>query len=315
MTVGTDPPHASKIAVVGVGHVGATAAYALMLRALCHEIVLIDSDSALASAEAADLSDANALARPTRIRAGSFADAADAAIVVLTAGAASHGDQSRLSLATESAPIVTQCVRDLAAHGFGGILVVAANPVDLMTLLAIRHSKLERKRVVGTGTLLDTARIKQALGAQVAIAPSAIEAYVIGEHGDSEVPVFSTVRIGGQPIGRRVNRSQRNALAVGVRDAGYRIVEGKGFTSFGIATAIVRICEAILRDERSVLPVSSWVGKTYGPIDLCLSLPCVIGADGIKEILFPMLDDEEQVALVASAAQLADALAVLDRVV
>ncbi|MHA6723903.1 L-lactate dehydrogenase [Sphingomonas sp. RS2018] len=302
-----------RIAFIGAGHVGATAAYATMLRALFQEIVLIDSDADLASAEAADLSDANALARPARIWAGCYADAASAGIAVLTAGAASHGNETRLSLAARSAVIVAECVTSLATAGFGGILIVASNPVDLMTLVAIRHAGLPQARVIGTGTLLDTSRLRAALSRSLDIAARAIDGYVLGEHGDSEVAAFSTVRIGGQPIDAFADETTLSAVAIDVRDAAYRIVGGKGFTSFGIATAIVRICEAVVRNEHAVLPVSAWIGRHYGSTDLCLSLPCVIGAEGIERVLFPVLDYREDAALRMSADTLTEALEGMDR--
>ena len=189
-----------RIVIIGAGHVGSTAAYALMLRALFEEIVLIDSDTALAEAEAADLSDANALARPARIWAGSYADAATAQIAVITAGAATHGAESRLSVASQSAMIVTTCVGELVQAGFTGIILVAANPVDLMTLAALRRSGLAAARVIGTGTLLDSSRLKQTLAESLQVAPGSIDGLVLGEHGDSEVAAFSTDHVGGLPL-------------------------------------------------------------------------------------------------------------------
>ncbi|KQM21681.1 hypothetical protein ASE73_14965 [Sphingomonas sp. Leaf24] len=315
MTAPTQSPASGRVAFIGAGHVGATAAYAMMLRALFREIVLVDSNAALAAAEAADLTDANALARPARIWAGSYEDAATADIAVVTAGAASHGSETRLSLASRSAIIVEDCVKHLADAGFAGVLVIASNPVDLMTMIAIRYAGLPRHRVIGTGTLLDTSRLKQSLSAALNLSAGAIDGYVLGEHGDSEVAAFSTVRIGGQPLGDFIDTSSPldlPALGEHVRDAGYRIVTGKGFTSFGVATAIVRICEAVVRDERSVLPVTAWIEHGYGMRDICLSLPCIVGAGGTERVLFPALDTDEEAALRASAAKLTEAFSKLD---
>ncbi|WP_339913112.1 L-lactate dehydrogenase [uncultured Brevundimonas sp.] len=301
-----------RVAIVGAGHVGATAAYTLMLRALCREIVLIDSDPTLAAAEAADLSDANALVRPARIWAGTYEDAAAAQIAVLTAGAATHGAESRLSVVSRSAAIVTSCVDQLIDAGFSGILIVAANPVDLMTLLALRRSRLAANRVIGTGSLLDTARLQQTLAIRLGVAPGSIDGLVLGEHGDSEVAAFSTVRVGGLTLDRFCATDQdleRLQIAREVREAGYRIVQGKGYTSFGISTAIVRICEAILRDEHAVLPVSTLLTGQYGITDVCLSLPCVLGAIGVERVLSPDLSAEETRGLLASATTLRAALA------
>lgn len=301
-----------RIAIIGAGHVGATAAYALMLRALVREIVLIDADAQLAAAEAADLADANALARPARIWAGNYHDAAEAGIAVLTAGAATHGDESRLSVASRSAAIVRTCVRSLVAAGFDGVLLVASNPVDLMTQIAFETSGLPAGRVIGTGTLLDSARLRQTLGDRLGVAPNAVDAVVLGEHGDSEVAAFSAIRIGGVAIDRFAGDTtapDRIRMAAEVRDAAYAIIGGKGYTSFGIATAIVRICEAIMRDEHVVLPVSARAGNAFGYPGGYLSLPCVIGAIGVERIVPPDLDAEEANALGLSAAALRQAMA------
>jgi len=308
-------PPRERIAIIGAGNVGATTAYALMLRALVREIVLIDSDRALAEAEAADLSHANALARPARIWAGDYADAASARIAVITAGAATQGSQSRLSVASRSAEIVTACVKQLAAAGFDGVIVVASNPVDLMALIASRHAGLPPGRVIGTGTLLDSSRLRQLLADALGVAPASVDGDVLGEHGDSEVVAFSTVRIGGVPLRQFTGEApaaDHHQLAEDVRQAGYRIVAGKGYTSFGVATATVRICEAILRDEKAVLPVSTLLSGQYAIADIFLSLPCILGAAGAERILTPDLTADEKDALQASAAILTAALEVLD---
>lgn len=286
----------------------------MMLRALFGEIVLIDRDGALASAQALDLADANALARPARIWAGDYADAASARIAVITAGAASHGDESRLSLASRSAAIVADCTRSLVAAGFTGIIVVAANPVDLMTVIAQRNASLAPTRVIGTGTLLDTSRLHRALADDLRVAATAIDGLVLGEHGDSEVAAFSTVRIGGEQLDAFAPSASpdRARIAEDVRTAGYRIIDAKGFTSFGIATATVRICEAIVRDERAILPVSTLMTGQFGLHDLCLSLPCIIGAGGVERVLTPTLDAADTAALLKSAEVLRAALAGLD---
>lgn len=303
-----------RIAIIGAGHVGATAAFALMLRALFRDIILIDRDRALAEAEAADIADANAVARPTRVRAGDYADAASAGIAVITAGGVTHGAQTRLSVATESTMIVSDCVDALMNAGFHGVIVVSANPVDLMTLVALHRSGLSPRQVLGTGTLLDTSRLKQTLSEALKVSPGSIEGFVLGEHGDSEVAAFSTVRIGGQALDRSCLATgdlDRPAIARQVRDAGYDIVKGKGYTSYGVATAIVRICEAIVRDERAVLPVSTFLTGQHGLSDVCLSLPCVVGAGGVERILTPDLDTDEAAALAVSANVLKTAFAAL----
>jgi L-lactate dehydrogenase len=311
----SDDPHCNRVAIIGAGHVGSTAAFALMLRALFREIVLIDHDHALALAEAADLSDANALARPARIWAGNYADAACAQIAVITAGAATHGDEARLTVASNSAAIIRASVSRLMSAGFDGILLIASNPVDLMALIAHEQSGLPATRVIGTGTLLDSNRLKQRLAREIDVAPGAVDAIVLGEHGDSEVAAFSGVRIGGMPLAAFApeTAAKHEAIANDVRQAAYAIINGKGHTSFGIATAIVRICEAILRDERTVLPVSALLTGEYGISEVYLSLPCILGAGGIQRILQPELVPSEVLGLRASASMLRHARLNLDR--
>lgn len=302
----------ARIAIIGAGHVGATAAYALMLRALVSEIVLIDSDVGRAEAEAADIADANALARPARIWAGSYADAATATVAVITAGAATHGKESRLSVLAHSASIMEQCVEKLISAGFEGIILVAANPVDITAHIAFRQSGLPPIRVIGTGTLLDSSRLRQALATKLAVAPGAVEGLILGEHGDSEVAVFSTVRIGGVTLENFGQHPDKVALAKDVREAAYKIIAGKGYTSFGVATAIVRICEAIIRNERVVLPVSTLLTGEFGISDVFLSLPCILGAGGVERILLPALSATEISALQRSADVIRKAMASLE---
>jgi L-lactate dehydrogenase len=307
---------ADRIVIIGAGHVGATSAYALMLRALFREIVLIDSDRRRAKAEAQDISDANALARPARIWAGDYADAAHARIAVISAGAATHGTQTRLSVAAQSAVTVRSCVASLRSTGFDGVLLIAANPVDLMTMVAIESAGLPQSRVFGTGTLLDTNRLRERLASELDVAPSSVDALVLGEHGDSEVAMLSSVRIGGialKDFSHEAKVIEVSATASIARDAAYGIISGKGFTSFGVATAIVRICEAIARDERVVLPVSSRLNGPPGLPGICMSMPCMVGAAGIERVLTPAMSEDEAAGLAASAAKLRTAFEALQQ--
>lgn len=303
----------SRVAIVGAGNVGATAAYALMLRGLFAEIVVIDRDADRAVAEATDIADANAIARPARIWAGDYPDVEDADVVVLTAGATTHGDESRTSIASKSAAIVRGCVTEMMGAGFDGVLVVSSNPVDAMAQVAQVTSGLPASRVIGTGTLLDSNRFRKRVADQLTIAPGAVEALVLGEHGDSEVVAYSTVRIGGVALNAFLGEQafDHAAIAHEVMRAGYTINHGKGYTSFGVASAIVRICEAIQRDERVVLPVSTRLSGHFGVDDLYLSLPCVIGAAGVLRVLTPELSSDERDALLVSADALRETLASL----
>jgi L-lactate dehydrogenase len=304
----------SRVAIVGAGNVGATAAYALMLRGLFAEIVIIDRDADRAVAEATDIADANAIARPARIWAGTYSDVKDADILVLTAGASTHGDETRTSIAAKSGAIVRTCVQAAMAAGFDGVLVVSSNPVDAMAQVAQVTSGLPAERVIGTGTLLDSNRFRKRVADQLAVAPGAVEAMVLGEHGDSEVVAYSTVRIGGIALDAFVGEQafDRAEIAHDVMRAGYTINHGKGYTSFGVASAIVRICEAVQRDERVVLPIATRLNGQFGIDDLYLSLPCLIGAAGVLRVLTPDLATDEQAALLASADALRETLAGLD---
>lgn len=303
-------PPVSRIAIIGAGHVGATAAYALMLRAIVREIVLIDSNVDLAKAEAEDLRDANALARPARIWAGSYTDAAAASIAVITAGSATHGSQSRLSMAQENALIVEASVAQLIAAGFAGVILVASNPVDLMSLVAFRASGLDHSRVIGTGTLLDTSRLRKELALALGAASGAVDGMVLGEHGDSEVVAFSTLRVAGLGLASFAHPApspDHRQVAEKVRQAAYEIIGGKGYTSFGIATAIVRLCEAIGRDEKAVFPVSTYLTGQLGVQGVYMSLPCLLGVKGVERVLIPSLSDGEIEGLRQSAAVLREA--------
>ena len=300
----------SRIAIVGAGNVGATAAYALMLRGLFAEIVLIDHTPERAAAEATDIADANAIAQPVRIWAGDYADVADAGILVVTAGAGTKDGEPRTAIAGKSSVIVRECVAQAMDAGFDGILVVASNPADAMTQVAQVTSGLPPERVIGTGTLLDSNRFRKRIADQLGIAPGAVEAIVLGEHCDSEVMAYSTVRIGGMDLATYLGEQSfdRPGIAHDVMRAGYTISEGKGYTSFGVATAIARICEAIHRDERVILPVSTLLSGQYGIGGIYMSVPCLVGAGGVLRILTPALAADEQTALLASAEVLRETL-------
>ncbi len=310
----TSSTHANRIAIIGAGHVGATTAYALMLSAIVGEIVLIDSNEQLAVAEALDIEHANALCRPARVWAGGYADAAQACVAIITAGAMMKLGESRLAVLDRSAMIVRSCVRELMAAGFDGVLIVAANPVDIMAQSAQELSGLPVERVLGSGTLLDSARLGSMLGAKLGLDPRSISAYVLGEHGDSEIAAFSIAQVGCTPLAAYLGSAgslDEAELQEAVRRAGFRIFAGKGFTSYGVATAVVRICTAIVGDEHAVLPVSSLTTGQYGISGVYLSLPCVVGARGVERLLAPPLGESEVRGLRASAQVLSATYAAL----
>ena len=305
----------TKIGVIGAGHVGATFAYALLRSGLAAEIVLIDADRARAEGEAMDLQHAAPFERPTRVRAGDWADLADSAVVVLAAGAGQRPGQSRLDLARRNAAVARDVAGRVAAAAPAAILLIATNPVDVLTYVALTSSGLPPARVLGSGTLLDTARFRALLAEHFAVDPRSVHAFVIGEHGDSEVPVWSLANIAGMRLreycaayGEPYPQTAMDKLFARTRDAAYQIIERKGATYYAIASGLVRIVEAIVRDQATVLSVSSLVNGAYGIGDVCISLPAVVGRNGIERVLPLVLDPVELAGLHRSAVIVRQAL-------
>ena len=286
-----------RVAVIGAGHVGAAFAFALLRSGLASEIVLVDADHARAEGEAMDLDHAVPFGRPARVWAGGYADCVGAAIVVITAGAGQRPGQTRLDLAKHNATVLREIVPQVARHAPNAVLIVATNPVDVLTMAALQLSGFPPARVMGSGTILDTARLRFLLSRRLGVDSRSIHAHVIGEHGDSEVVVWSTATVAGIPLDERDHASVTRQT----REAAAAVVQRKGHTAFAIGAGLVRIVEAILRDEKSVLSVSSTVDGAYGIHDVCLSLPSVVGRDGVERVLVPDLDDVERDALVRSA--------------
>lgn len=312
------PQHSMRVAVIGAGHVGATFAYALLLRGLASEIVLIDVNRGRAEGEAMDLAHAVPLTHPTRVWAGDYADCAGAAVTVLTAGAAQRPGESRLALLERNAAIVGEVVAQVVRHNPAGLLLVASNPVDVLAYEAWRVSGLPAARVIGSGTVLDTARFRALLGQHFDVDPRNVHAYILGEHGDSEVAAWSIATIAGMPLtayctahGIACDRADMDTIVRQTRDAAYAIIERKGATYYAIGVGLVRIVEAILRDERSVLSVSTLV-EGYADIgDVYLSLPAVVGRGGVERVLRPALTADEVAGLQRSAGVLRERIAEL----
>jgi L-lactate dehydrogenase len=304
-----------RVAVVGAGNVGSTFAYALLLSGLASEIVLIDANAARAEGEAMDLAHAVPFSRPTRVWAGDYADCAEAAVTVIAAGAGQRPGETRLDLARRNVDIFRQIVPRIADAHPGGIILVATNPVDILTHVALDLSGLPPNRVIGSGTTLDTGRFRAALGDLYRVDPRSVHAFIIGEHGDSEVPVWSLANIAGVRLADLPSPAEgvdldeaRATIFEQTRDAAYAIIERKGATYYAVAAALVRIVEAILRDQRTVLSVSSLVDGPYGLRDVCLSLPTVVGRNGIEEVLPLSLDPAEASALLRSGELLRETL-------
>ena len=309
-----------KIGIVGTGMVGSAAGYAMALRGTASEIVLVDRDPALASAHAQDISHAVPFAPHVAVRAGSYSDLAGAAIVVLAAGVNQQPGESRLALLGRNAEVFRQVVDSVMTIASGALMLVATNPVDLMTYAVQRFSRLAPQRVIGSGTILDTARFRVLLGEHLQIAPSSVHAYVLGEHGDSEVALWSSAMAGNVPvssfaeqIGRPITAEKRKEITDAVRNAAYTIIQGKGATYYGIGAGLARIAEVALGDERAVLSISAVTDDVLGIKNVPLSLPRIVGSAGITAELRPHLDEEEQAALRASAETIAEYMEVIDK--
>jgi L-lactate dehydrogenase len=297
-----------KVGIVGAGMVGSAAGFALALGGGASEIVLVDLDAARAAAEAEDISHAVPFARPVTVRAGGYADIAGAGVVILAAGVSQRPGESRLALLGRNAEVFRSVVGEVLRVAPEALLLVATNPVDIMTDVATRLSGLPPARVIGSGTILDTARFRSLLGAHLGISPHSVHAYVLGEHGDSEVLAWSAARAGAAPIrafaaqvGAAITDDVVARIDTGVRRAAYRIIEGKGATWHGIGAGLARIVRAIAGDEQAVLSVAMLTPEVGGVRDVALSLPRIVGRTGIAADLMPDLDAAERRALAASA--------------
>jgi L-lactate dehydrogenase len=309
---------AVRVAIVGAGNVGATCAYALLLSGTAAEIVLIDANRERAEGEAMDLNHGMPFTRPARVWAGDYADCAIADVVVLTAGAAQRPGETRLDLLKRNAAVFQQIVPQVVQHTREAILLVAANPLDALTYVAWKTSGLPASRVVGSGTILDTARFRYLLGQRFGVEPRSVHAFIIGEHGDSQVAIWSLANIAGMRLddfcrmnGGTLDAEAKREIAQNARRAAYDIIRRKGATYYAIAAALVRIIEAIVRDQNSVLTVSSLAENVYGLNDVCLSLPGVVNRQGVSRVLLLPLDAEERSALENSARIIREAIATL----
>jgi len=292
----------NKIAVIGAGGVGATTAYALMVQGVGSEIVLIDLDQDKAEGEAMDLRHGASFVNPVDIYAGDYKDLADAKLIIITAGAAQKPGETRLDLIKKNTGIFKNIIPSITKYNQEGILLVVTNPVDILTYLTYKISRFPANRVLGSGTVLDSSRFRSLLSKNCGVAASNVHGYIIGEHGDSEVPVWSLTNIAGTqidnycPIGKKgCADNDLKEISDQVKNAGYEIIEKKGSTFYAVALAVSRIARAILRDENAVLTVSSLMEGYYGVEDMSLSLPTLINSNGIKKVLeLPLSEDEEK---------------------
>lgn len=298
-----------KVAVVGTGNVGTTFAYTLLLSGLATEIVLIDANKAKAEGEAMDLNHAIPFTYPTRIWAGDYFDCAGAVVTVIAAGAAQKPGESRLDLLRKNGAVFRQVIPEIVRHNPDGILLIATNPVDVLTYAALKLSGFSPQRVIGSGTIVDTGRFRYLIGQYYKVDPHSVLAYIIGEHGDSEVPVWSLANVAGMPLpviceARGIGHDQKrmDELFYQTRDAAYKIIERKGATYYAVAAGLLRIVEAVIRNQRTLLPVSFLIEDYYGIGDVCMSLPAFISRDGVEWVLRLHLKPEE-IELLRSSAE------------
>ncbi|WP_172330861.1 L-lactate dehydrogenase [Mangrovicoccus sp. HB161399] len=304
-----------KIGIIGTGAVGATAAYAIALDGLAREIVLVDRDAKVAQAQADDISHAMPFASSTEIRAGGYAALDGAELLVIAAGVGQKPGESRLDLLARNAEVFRAVLGECMAVAPGALLLIASNPVDVMTGITQRLTGLPASRVIGSGTVLDTARFRDLLARHLGLSPRSVHAYVLGEHGDSEVLAWSSARVGsltleaaGEQLGRPLTQAARAEIDEAVRRAAYRIIDGKGATWFGIGAGLARLVEAVAKDDHSVQSVSVLTPMVAGVAGVPLSLPRVLGKSGVIAGLMPLLSPEEERALGDSARLLKDTL-------
>lgn len=300
-----------KVAIIGCGFVGSSSAFALMQSGIFSEMVLIDVDRNRAEGEALDISHGVPFASPMKIYAGDYSDLGDAAMVVVTAGAAQKPGETRFDLVNKNVAIFKSIIPQIRESGFSGVLLIVSNPVDVLTYAAIQMSGLPEAKVIGSGTVLDTARLRYMLGEHVDVDPRDVHAYVMGEHGDSELVAWSSATVAGVPLsefcelhGHYQHREAEARIAEDVKNSAYTIIEKKHATYYGVAMAVRRICTAVMRDEDCVLPVSSLMVGEYGLSDLCISMPTIVGRNGVVARVPVSINDDEEKELQKSAAAL-----------
>ena len=308
-----------KVAVIGCGFVGSAIAFSLIQRGLFSEMVLIDANQDKAEGEAMDLSHGLPYTATMDIHVGNYDDIADCALVIVTAGANQKPGETRIDLIDKNVAILKHIVPEIAKRNYEGILMIVSNPVDVLTYAAYKISGFPAHRVIGSGTVLDTARLKNLLGEHLDVDSRNVHAVIIGEHGDSELAVWSGANVSGIPLhhfyelrGHFDHEGSMQRLYEGVRDSAYEIIARKGATYYGIAMAVGRIAEGIVRDEHAVLPISVVLDGEYGLDGLCLSIPSIVGKDGVHKVLEIPLDESEYAALHASADRLREVIAHLD---
>jgi L-lactate dehydrogenase len=307
---------AIKISVIGAGFVGSTVAYTLMMKGIASEIVLVDANPDKAAGEAMDIEHGSPFAAESVVRAGSYADTHGSDIVIITAGTNQKPGETRIDLIARNAAIMRDVAGQIAEQSPDAVVLIISNPVDVMTYVFRAVTGFPNRRVIGSGTNLDSARFRYLLSQKFGVDSHNVHAQIWGEHGDSEFPVWSLVRISGMNINETSEQfggvmADHDYAAIGdmVKNAAYEIINKKGATYYGIGMSAARICEAILRDEKSIMPVSVSLHGEYGIDDVYLSLPAVLGEHGVEKVLTPGISDDELGRLHHSAAVLKEARA------
>ena len=297
-----------KAAIIGCGFVGSASAFSLMQSGLFSELVLIDANREKAEGEALDIAHGIPFARQMKIYAGDYDDIMDSAVIIVTAGANQKPEETRLDLVHKNVNIFKSIIPEVAKRDYQGILLIVANPVDILTYTALKLSGMPENRVIGSGTVLDTARLKYRLGEHLSVDSRSVHAFIVGEHGDSEIAVFSSANVSGIPLNRFCemrghfeHEAATRRIAEEVKNSAYEIIAKKHATYYGIAMSVKRICEAIVRDEKSILPVSSMMHGEYGISDVALSMPAIVGKDGVETRVPISISEEEEAKLMESA--------------
>ncbi|TZE82929.1 L-lactate dehydrogenase [Calorimonas adulescens] len=308
-----------KIAIIGTGFVGSTTAFALALSGIVPEIALIDLNARKAEGEAMDINHGMAFIPPASVYNGDYSSCSGAEIIIITAGANQKPGETRLDLVKKNTAIFKEMVPQLVKYNDKAIYLIVTNPVDILTYVTLKVSGLPSNQVIGSGTVLDSSRFRFFLGKLCGIDPRNVHAYIIGEHGDSEVAAWSLTNIAGTPFTEYCDRcdkgcdqAEKQAIVDDVRNAAYKIIERKNATYYAVALAVRRIVECILRDENSVLTVSSLMKGQYGIDNICLSLPSIVGKTGIKKVLEMSLKEEEIASLKKSAETLKEVASTLE---
>lgn len=308
-----------KCAIIGCGFVGSTTAFSLIKNGVFSEIVLIDTNKEKAQGEAMDLNHSIPFLKPSNIYAGSYDDLSDCYLVIIAAGANQKPGESRIDLVNKNAKILKNIIPKITKINDKCILLILSNPVDILTYITLKISGLPQNQVIGSGTVLDTARLKYLLGKSLNVDSRNVHAFIIGEHGDSELAVWSSANISGVDLRefcklRKIIDSNvlMNDLYQEVRTSAYNIIAKKGATYYAVATAASRIVESIVRNEHSVLTVSSYINNHYGLSDICMGVPTIIGKNGIESVIDIPLNEDEQRKLTNSSLTLREILMQID---